>query len=238
MKKLFTLIICSFIAINGIKADGGEFELGINYGYMSVQNVNRYVYVYNYTRPWLFQKMDYFNSGKGYFFSYNKFFNEHLGLGTGMSNIKSVHTAFGKEPSSGSMGYRKIKVGSTTMFGAMHIRFIQTRFFELAFVPTIDVNFNSITLTYATDEKFSNGVESKLIVKPSIGSTLGVSARVFTFDWLAFSVKPFIAFQYFKSDVSEMTEELQSVTSPFETPESFTVKGITFSIVFSNRQFD
>ena len=48
----------------------GYFQLSYDRASYACDNLNRSVYVYNYTRQWLTDKMDYFGHSQGFLMSY------------------------------------------------------------------------------------------------------------------------------------------------------------------------
>src|SRR4051794_33637274 len=90
-------ILNSFSAKAG---DYGTFSIGYRRNYMYLGNVNRNVYLYNYTRQWLTDKMEYFTGMKGLDVSWEKRWDQ-AGLEIGYHNLQQKNHAEGPEPDNG-----------------------------------------------------------------------------------------------------------------------------------------
>lgn len=234
MKKILTATVLFLFYLVHANAQG-NFEIGYSFGYMNSPNLNRSVYVYNYTRQWLTDKMDYFNGGKGWYVSYAKIY-DHVGCEFGFSTFRERNIASGLEPTTGKVAYRRISRGSNGFYLGIPIRIVNTEHLEINFVPTADMEWNYVNTDYTHDGSFEKIEESEGMGGGfKLGSSAGIALRFFPLNWLGVSAKPFVAFSYTKTDVGDVQRVLQGSRIPFVVPDPFTIYGVSFALIFTNR---
>lgn len=233
MKFIITLfLICTSTLIQA----QGNFEVSYNLGRFNSPNLNRTVYVYNYTRQWLDVKMDYFNATKGYTVYYGALY-DNVGIGFGIGHNRQTNIAHGLEPVTGTIGYRKIMYTSTRLFADLPIRIINAKHLEINYVPSIEAVNNSLVTQYGHDAEFKNIEKNEATGKYLWGTTQSIAFRFFPVSWFGLSVKPFATLNLSKTDINELMGYLQSAAIRQTVEDKFNIYGISFSIVFANRDW-
>ena len=211
--------------------------MGYRFGHLKCDNLNRSVYVYNYTRKWLDTKMDYFgNHGKGISVAYGQQF-DLLGWEMGFTNFHEKHIANGLEPTTGLIAYRSISYFNYGLYLAFPVRIINKEHLEINFSPSFDASFNNIQLEYthdATMKSIEEGVTATSEGK--FGSTMALVVKLFPVRWFGIDLKPFASFNFRKVDVSGVMGELQGGAAT-ELPDSFFSYGLNLNIVFAHRDY-
>ena len=236
MKKTIFIFFLSSISYSAANAQG-YFEMGYRVGHLKCDNLNRSVYVYNYTRKWLDTKMDYFgNHGKGISVAYGQQF-DLLGWEMGFTNFHEKHIANGLEPTTGLIAYRSISYFNYGLYLAFPVRIINKEHLEINFSPSFDASFNNIQLEYthdATMKSIEEGVTATSEGK--FGSTMALVVKLFPVRWFGIDLKPFASFNFHKLDVSGVQGELQGAAAA-ELPDSFFSYGLNLNIVFAHRDY-
>ncbi len=207
MKKLLVILFFAAIAQTDF-AQSSDFTFGIKYGWMHPDNINRTVYTYNYTRQWLSQKMDYFKLMKGWEASW-QFRGKSMGLECIMDNMHATNIANGVEPTGGSIGYRKIKVGMGGIsFGASGY-FMKSKHLEI--VPSFDFDFNFFGVHdwYANNSNFTNGQETTDTEKFKMGNTFAINFSLFATKWLGINIRPYYCLPWGKVNSEGLMYNLQ-----------------------------
>ncbi len=187
MKK-YCITILLFATLIGNAQNA--FTFGKKYGVMNLDNINRTVYSYNYARTWLTQKMPYFHYMQGYEGSWQHR-GELVGFEMVFSRISETNTAFGFEPTSNMMGYRKIKIGYGGMSGGITVKVLDTKHFEI--VPSLDADLHFFTgsTTYSNDAAFAGGTEESVIYNIKLASTLSVNFSLMATSWFGINIRPY-----------------------------------------------
>lgn len=236
-RKIFFLIgILSTLCFNETRAQG-YFELGYRFGHLKCDNLNRSVYVYNYTRKWLDTKMDYFgNHGKGISMAYGQQF-DLLGWEMGFTNFHEKHIAHGLEPTTGQVAYRQISYFNYGLYFGIPVRIINKENLEINFAPSFDATLYHINLEYTHDASLHSMEETITATsKGKLGSTMAVTVKLFPVRWFGIDIKPFASFNFRKVDVSGVMGELQGAVAA-ELPDSFFSYGLNLNIVFAHRDY-
>jgi len=214
----------------------GYFQVGTGPARYDCPNLNRIVYVYNYTRPWLSQKMAYFGTGRGYSMEYGQL-RKKLGWNMGFGLFSESHDAFGLEPQSSAIGYRRITYSNYSMFFGIPIRAFKSRFFEINILPTVQYVFYSLQTQYARNPEFlESNSDSPVNQKAYVGANLGVGFRYFPIRWLGIEIKPFTSFNLYPLDVAQLSSSLQSIEANYTLKDSFFHYGLYASIIFAKRK--
>ena len=234
--KIYTVIMAASCMVMQTKSSAqGYFQLSYDRASYECDNLNRSVYVYNYTRQWLTNKMDYFGHSQGFQMSYG-YLRESLGFEIGLIQHFETHKAWGLEPDSGHDGYRRFEYYNYGYYIAFPLRFVHEEKVDFIFWPAFKMTKNSINLTYATNPEFDNANSETVVNQGSPGIDLGLAVRYFPLKWLGFELRPNLGFNFHQADVSPVQIYLQGAWSSAYFYDSFMRKGITFSLIFANRE--
>ena len=233
MKYILTLaIICASLLLHA----QGNFELSANAWTFNAPNLNRTVYVYNYTRQWLTNKMDYFNGGKGWTMYYGVLY-DHIGIGLGIGHNRQTNTSNGIEPVSGTMAYRQIIYTSTRLFADIPVRLVNKKHLEINYVPSIEAVNNSLMTKYRHDADMKNPETIQATGQYNWGTTQSIAFRYFPTNWFGVSVKPFATLNLKQTPVNDLQVYLQGAAISQPVPERFNIYGLSFSIIFAKRDW-
>jgi len=186
MKKLFFLFLLAFATFS-LRAEG---ILGIGYqvGVTHLGNINRLVYTYNYTRPWLSQEMPFFKYAKGYQISF-AFLSKNWGLEAGVSTLVETNEAYGIETATGLEAHRQIHVAQIAYSYGFRRVLKQTDHTEFGFTLSIDRNRLTAWTSYTNgqDEDFM-----RCLLEKTWGNTLRLNFSWFPAKPIGLSLRPFI----------------------------------------------
>jgi len=214
----------------------GYFQLGFQQARYACPNVNRIVYVYNYTRPWLSQKMAYFGQGHGYSLIYGQL-GKKLGWEMSFSLFKEQHDAFGLEPDSREMGYRRIINSNYAMYFGIPVRLWKSRKFEANIQASLLYTFYILQTLYARNPDFSESrSETPVNQLAHTGVSLGLGLRYFPLRWLGFELRPFVAANFSPLKVAGLSESLQSIQANYELKDPYYFLGLQGSVIFAKRK--
>ncbi|HEU4718888.1 MAG TPA: hypothetical protein VFU15_13685 [Bacteroidia bacterium] len=233
MKKLALFVFLSVVSLVPVSAQS-YLEIGYRYGIMHPGNINRGVYTYNYTRPWLSQKMDFFKVMKGWEFSYMRR-TDGAGLEFSMGRISGINNAFGIEPTTGQMAYRKIKFGTGGFSAGLRYFTMQTAHFESG--PSLDFDFNFVVCEtwYAHDPSFANAQDDVVFSKFKMANTIAWNFSFYAAPWLGINIRPYYQQPWGKVNVEGMANYLQGVDGDVER-EKTTNFGISGTLVLAFRR--
>ena len=236
MKKIIFILFLSFISYSSVQAQG-YFEMGYRIGHLKCDNLNRSVYVYNYTRKWLDTKMDYFgNHGKGISVAYGQQF-DLFGWEMGFSNFHEKHIAHGLEPTTGQVAYRQISYFNYGLYLGIPVRLINKENLEINFAPSFDMSFDNINLEYTHDAALKTFDESvKATSEGKLGATMALAIKLFPVRWFGIDLKPFASFNFHKLDVEGVQYELQGASAAV-LPDSFFSYGLNLNVTFAHRDY-
>ena len=210
------------------------FYGGYRTGFPALSNINREVYIYNYTRQWLDKKMDFFNQLNGGEIGYGWVFR-HFGMYASFQAQWKNNTAYGIEPGTADTGFRVI----TPMIYGTDLAFqwypVNSRYIEMGLGGSINLSAFRIPLVYRNsgDKTQSERIPGATGLMPS--STFSLQINFYPIRRLGIMVRPYYQVFYSGGDVSPMFYELQNAGFPYpliEFPNHF---GIAVSLMIADR---
>ena len=208
------------------------------FGYQKAEvylgNVNRQIYVYNFTRPWLSQKMDFITDMQGGFIGYG-FKNNKFGSDLYFSRIANKNTANGIEASTGTMGERTIRAANNTMGWGGYYYLINKYKLSIGLGISIDGAFFTTATTYRNKE-LGESAYKITSMDPMLGHSFSLPVHLFLTQWLGVYLQPYYQFFYSKAKVEGIADELQGATYPYSMDDKANNYGIKASIVFATRK--
>lgn len=235
MQRTAFLFIFFTIALHTVRGQG-YFQFGYQQARYQCHNVNRIVYVYNYTRPWLSQKMAYFGQGHGYSLVYGQL-GKKLGWEMSFSLFREQHDAFGLEPDSRAMGYRRIINSNYAMYFGIPVRLWKSRKFEANIQASLLYTFYILQTLYARNPEFlESQSETPVNQQAHTGISLGLGLRYFPLRWLGFELRPFASANFRQLNVAGLSESLQSVQANYELKDPYFFLGLQGSLIFARRK--
>lgn len=205
------------------------FTFGKKYGVMNLDNINRNVYSYNYARTWLTQKMPYFHYMQGYEGSWQSR-GELVGFEMVFSRISETNIAFGFEPASSMMGYRKIKIGYGGISGGITVKVLDLEHFEI--VPSLDgdLHYFTCSTTYSNDAAFAGSTEESVFSNIKLASTLSVNFSLMATTWFGINIRPYYQQPWGKTNVDGLASYFAGSTAGNQR-ESVKNYGINASLI-------
>jgi hypothetical protein len=213
-------VLISFSAKAG--GDYGTFSIGYRMNHIYLGNVNRNVYLYNYTRQWLTDEMEYFTGMKGLEVSWEKRW-DNAGLEFGYHNLQQKNHAEGPEPDAGGqLGQRDIMVGMIGLTCGPTVYLGGSDHFELKVGASLDADWFRINTSY-------NKGNPELIVKDAkLGSTLWVGTNLYASRRLGVGVKAYYQFFYKnKVDIGGMPYYFQGANYPYAVEDKINNYGVS-----------
>lgn len=227
MKNIKILAILAFLTLTLSLKGQSYLSFGYTKSYYSMSNLNRYVFMYNYNRQWLDQKMDFFTNSSGFQMAYGYRFSPRFYFESELLFPHRMNSAWGVEPNSGSKATRTIKFGVSSINLNYYLNFINTGFFNVGFGCGPGISFANIKTTYLNDAT-KNYEEDITNDKIFLDFSFGVPLELNFGDRLALVAKPYIDIPFKKTDVGELQLFLQQITE--EAYDKALTYGVTFSV--------
>jgi hypothetical protein len=223
--------IIVFLFVLSVVTVRAEAILGFGYqfGFFQFGNINRTVNTYNYSRPWLDQKMNYFGFMQGYQLQLG-WEGKHWGFEGDANLLSRSHVAYGTEPASGLVGYRKIHLKLASWdFGITRI-WAKDESMSIGYTVAFTMMKFSAFAIYANDASFANSQEELCISEATLANTLRLNISVFPLERVGISLRPYVMIPWHHVYTEGLMTYLQGDTNPQRS--SLWNYGCTFNLTF------
>ena len=201
--------------------------------FRGLDNINKALYKYNYTRPWLTDKMEGVNrtafTGWEVYIGNPEIFQEF-----GFSSFSKTVEASGPQPDfNNEMSYRKVKVASYSLYYGFIGRILEEEKIEVLFSVGLSWEIGRVGMFYAENIDYKEP-EIEVVSKSNLGFKLTTVLKYYPLDWFEFNIKPTYSFAG-KVDMSDVSGRLQYTTGvhPAGLYDKFSRMSISLGISIS-----
>ena len=213
MKKKLTGLLILFTIHT--QAQSGFLAVGINLSYGSNTGLNQLVKYYNDTRTWLSDPMEDFHFTPGAALAFGAIVNDRFLMDFSWTGRHQTQKAGGVSPSTGTNGYREIKVRENTGGFDFGFGISEPAGVGIFLGASFDFGFtHTKTRTWSDGEsipKFTEVPDMKVMLASSIFLDIRSMQS-------GFSIRPYYQLHYFKVDYSYENEVINNASVMFEDP--------------------
>lgn len=230
MKRLMWLA-CWLVASTA-DAQHLYWHLGVSREYPDWNNVNRQVYVYNYTRQWLTQPMAYFGQASGVHLGVGNVLGK-VGMRTELYYLWESNEAYGLEPATGFTGYRVIRWSTFGTRFCLQYLPITHRFLETGLEVGLEIPMVSMTSRYRNPDLGEQTFDSFFLDVP-LGWSIGWPIHFYPLERVGLLARPYVHIPFRAVDVDGAVQGISKAPFGQWVPDRHLFVGILFSLSFAD----